>query len=136
MTPGDSDGWRLNGCVAAIVLGSDQASFRQTENRSTAAVSPCGSSQLRMTLPSGPDVTLGEKLPLAMGDAISRRPRLVRDSARFELQPELKQLNKTDANTLKTILEFMPGISLIDCRGSMLVNGGSQAAATATRHRQ
>jgi hypothetical protein len=90
MTPGDSDGWRLNGCAAAIVIGSDQASFRQTENRNAAAVSPCGSSQLRMTLPSGRDVTLGEKLPLPVGDAISRRLLLVRESARFEWQPEIK----------------------------------------------
>jgi hypothetical protein len=43
-TPGDSDGWRLKGCAAAIVVASDQASFRQTENRSAARVSPCGSS--------------------------------------------------------------------------------------------
>jgi hypothetical protein len=45
MTPGDSDGWRLNGCAAAIVIGSDQPSFRQTENHNAAEVSPCGSTE-------------------------------------------------------------------------------------------
>jgi hypothetical protein len=60
-----------------------------------------------MTLPSGRDVTLGEKLPLAAGDLISRGLRLVRDSARFEWHPETK-LKMTEANAFKIVLEFMP----------------------------
>jgi hypothetical protein len=67
-----------------MVVGSDHDSFRQTENRSAAVVSRCGSSQLRMTLPSRRYVTLGEKLPLAAGDGISRKVVLIRDSERFE----------------------------------------------------
>ena len=71
MTPGDSDGWRLKGCAAAIVAGSDQPLFRQIENRSAAARSPCASSQLRITLPSDRATTRGEKLSFAAGDLIS-----------------------------------------------------------------
>jgi hypothetical protein len=137
MTPGDSDGWRLKGCAAVMVIGSDQASFRHKESRNAAAVSPCGSSQLRMTLPSGRDVTLGEKLPLAAGDVISRRLVLVTDSAPFAWQPEIEQLKKIDANTFKTILEFMRMISLNGAPWQHARRmGKSQAAATATRYRQ
>jgi len=60
MTPGDSDRWRLKGLAAAIVFGSGQAPFCQTEKRNADLVPPCGSSQLRMTLPSDRDVTIGE----------------------------------------------------------------------------
>jgi hypothetical protein len=76
-----------------------------------AAVSPSGSSQLRMTLPSGRGATLGEKLPLPVGDAISRRLLLVRDSARFEWQPKIKQLKKIDAKTFTMVLEVIRMIS-------------------------
>jgi hypothetical protein len=125
ITPGASEGWRLKGCAAVIVAGSDQPSFGQTENRKSAAVSPCGSSQLRMTLPSDRDVTRGEKLPVAAGDAISRRFVLVADSARFAWQPEVKQLTKINANTFETTFEFIRMISSMDCRGSTPVGWGS-----------
>ena len=91
MTPGDSDGWRLKGCDETIVVDSDQVLVRRTENRNAAVVSPCGSSQLRMTPPSRWEVTLGEKLPLGIGDGISRTPIPVSDSIRLEWQPDTKQ---------------------------------------------
>jgi hypothetical protein len=58
------------------------------------------------------------------------------DSARFELQPELKQLKKTDASTFKTILEFMRGISFNGLPWQHACQWGFQAAATARRYRQ
>jgi hypothetical protein len=63
-----------------------------------------------MTPPSGRDATLGEKPPLPVGDAISRRLLLVRDSARFEWQPEIKQLKKIDAKAFTIVLEFIRAI--------------------------
>jgi hypothetical protein len=57
-----------------------------------------------MTPPSDRDVTFGDKVPLAAGDLISRRLRLVSDSARFEWQPAMKQLMEIDANTFNAIL--------------------------------
>jgi hypothetical protein len=65
-----------------------------------------------MTLPSDRDVTLGEKLPMAAGDSISRRFVLVMDSARFAWQPEVRQLTKINANIFETTLEFIRMISL------------------------
>jgi len=96
-----------------------------------------GSSQVRSLLPSDQDVTLGEKLPLGAGDLISRRLRVVRDSARFEWQPPIKQPKEIDANIFKIVLEFIRMVFFNECRGSTLVGWGSpKAAATATRYRQ
>jgi len=106
MTPGDSDGWRLNGCAAAMVIGWDQVPVRQTENRNAAGVSPCGASQLSMTPPSGRDVTLGEKLPLGTGDGISHSPIPVSDSIRLEWQPDRKQQKKINAKSFTIALAF------------------------------
>ena len=96
MTPGDSAGWRLEGCDETIVVDSDQVSVRRTENRNAAVVSPCGSSQLRMTPPSRWEVTLGEKLPLGTGDGISCTPIPVSDSIRLEWQPDTIEGNRCE----------------------------------------
>jgi hypothetical protein len=48
--------------------------------------------------------------PLPVGDAISRRLLLVRDSARFEWQPQIKQLKKIDTKAFTIVLEFIRAI--------------------------
>jgi hypothetical protein len=85
-----------------------------------------------MALPPDRTITFSEKLSFAAG--ISRRLRLVRDSARFEWQPAIEQLKQIDANTFNIVLEFKRMISSFDCHGS--TPGGGEAAATATRYRQ
>jgi hypothetical protein len=76
-------------------------------------VSPCGSSQ--MTPPSGRDATLGEKPPLPVGDAISRRLLLVRDSARFEWQPESMPVDEeSQAAATATLPSVMKSVANLD----------------------
>jgi hypothetical protein len=92
--------------------------------------------QLRMTLSSGRDVTLGEILPLPVGDAISRGLVLVRDSARCEWQPEIQELKKVDAKTFTTALEVIRLIFFNGLPWQRACRWGISSGCHGTRYRQ
>src|SRR5579859_5091214 len=71
MTPGAAAWSRLKISPDAIVPGSDQRASRHIEKRNAPVRSAFGSSQLRITLPSGSVATRGEMLPTATGTASS-----------------------------------------------------------------